>query len=373
MQKFVNKYFSGSDDALIKVALGGEKVSAYLRLIILGLLWLGSLILTLFLDEIPFELKVGIGAGSIAFMSSVFVLYLAYNPNQYSYRHFLICAFDVSLVSFTLLFFALVNKPGVAINSMVVWEIYLIFIASTCVYYDTRICLTTGLLAFFQYLILLIWVTSTWDMTTYSNADSNLYTGFSWYVQIARLSLIFITTLIAIGIVYRSRKILNLASTDALTGLHNRRILEARLTEEISRAQRESSNLCIAYIDIDHFKEFNDLWGHTSGDQALQIFASTLNENVRAHDSVARWGGEEFVILFPKTTLSDAFALLTRINDILENTQLSIKDKAYRLHFSAGISQYSDDGNHATELIDMADTRLKIAKEHGRNKVIISS
>lgn len=373
MQKFLQTYFSAPNEALMQVALGGEKVAAYLRLCTLGLLWTSSLILTIFLDEIPFELIVGICAGTIAFFSALFVLYLSLRPKRNTLRHFLISAFDITLISATLIFFAFVGKPEVSINSMVVWELYLIFVLATSVYFDTRITIATGLLAFFQYLFILLWVNSTWDMSNYQPIESNVFTGLSWYVQLARLALIVVTSLITVGIVHRSRKLLMLSGTDALTNLENRRVFEARLEQEIARASREDSKFCVGFIDIDHFKEFNDRWGHTSGDKVLVIFATVLKEYLRKEDVICRWGGEEFVVIFPNTDKQTAHSLLKRIKTKMSDNMLPISDAQIRICFSAGIAEYATEEHHANSLINLADARLKLAKHRGRNRIIINS
>ena len=373
MKQFIQNYFSAPNDALMQVALGGEKVAAHLRLYVLGLLWISSIILCFFLDDIPFELVIGICAGTIAFCSALIVLYLSKKPTRNTLRHFLICAFDITLISSTLIFFALVGKPEVAINSMVVWELYLIFILATGVYFDTRITISISFLALLQYLFILLWVNHNWDMANYNPSQSNLFTGISWYVQLARLALIFIAGLITVGIVIRSRKLLMLSGTDTLTSLENRRVFEVRLEQEIARAARENSTFCVGFIDIDHFKKFNDDWGHASGDKVLVIFATVLKQYLRKEDIMSRWGGEEFIILFPNTDKQTAHTLLERIKTKMSENPLPISNNEVRIYFSAGISEFPSEQQEASPLIDLADSRLQLAKLAGRNQIIINS
>lgn len=372
MLSIKNIFFSAPDDTLIEVATGGERMAAYMRLIVIGFLWLCPVLVALFIADRPFELYVGMGAASIALAIAFLIFYFSDYDNHKTARRFVISIFDISLVSFTLIFFALNGRPESAINSMVIWELYLLFIIASCLYFDIRVCITAGAMAMFQYFLILMWVTHTWDMNAL-NVESNIYTGVSWYIQLCRFVLLLIATLVAIGIVFRSRNLLIIAGTDPLTGLDNRRVLEARLTQELSRALRESSVLSVAYVDIDHFKKFNDQWGHSAGDLALKFFAHSLKHHIRTEDIISRWGGEEFVIVFPNTTKQKAQQLLERIQLELKNHPLVLDKGSQTLKFSAGISQFSEDGTHQAELVHNADICLRLAKETGRDKVLITN
>ena len=372
MSFFTHKYLSAPDTTLVELAAGGERMAAVIRLCIIGLLWGGAVFMSLALNKNFLELNVGIAAASVALLSSYLLLYFSKTNTYITHRHFLISVIDVSLVSLTLLFFALLGKPEAAINSMVIWEIYLLFIIATCLYFDIRVCIVAGLTAFVQYGLILIWVTTKWDMTA-NTVVANVYTGISWYIQFCRFMLFVCATMIAIGIVVRCRKLITLSGTDTLTGLENRRVLEARMQQEISRSLRESKEFSVAYIDIDHFKQFNDKWGHAAGDIALKYFSDVLKHHVRTEDIVARWGGEEFVIMFPNTDMQKAKILLVRIQEKLKSKPVAFAHGEQILKFSAGISRFSYDGMHHAELIDKADTRLKIAKETGRDKIVTSS
>ena len=372
MSFFTHKYLSSPDATLVELAAGGERMAAVIRLCIIGLLWGSAVFASLALNNNFIELNVGIAAASVALLSSYLLLYFSKTNSYITLRHFLISVIDVTLVSLTLLFFAILDRPEVAINSMVVWEVYLLFIIATCLYFDIRVCIVAGLTAIVQYGFILLWVTTKWDMTAHS-VVANVYTGISWYVQSCRFILLICAALIAIGIVVRCRKLITLSGTDTLTGLENRRVLEARMQQEISRSLRESKVFSIAYLDIDHFKHFNDKWGHAAGDVALKYFSDVLKHHVRTEDIVSRWGGEEFVIMFPNTDMQMAKMLLERIQDKLKSEPVTLSHGNEVLKFSAGISRFSYDGMHHAELIDKADTRLKIAKETGRDKVVTSS
>ena len=156
-----------------------------------------------------------------------------------------------------------------------------------------------------------------------------------------------------------------LSLTDSLTGLLNRRYLEERLTEEIKRSNRHKFPLSFMMIDVDDFKSYNDNFGHTEGDKALQIVGNCLKENLRGADVAARYGGEEFSILLPQTNSSEAVIIANRVRKRVEteffpNRQVTI---------SIGIASNSLSLNSAKDLVSAADKALYEAKRRGKNKV----
>jgi diguanylate cyclase (GGDEF)-like protein len=155
------------------------------------------------------------------------------------------------------------------------------------------------------------------------------------------------------------------AATDPLTGLRNRRSLEERV-QEISRA---GSGYAIAFGDLDHFKQLNDMHGHDTGDRALRLFARVLRDTVRPSDVVARWGGEEFVVVLPATTTSDAVRILERVREGLALALAA--GTAPQFTASFGVSG-SEDGDDLEAVIAVADGALLIAKRSGRNRVVVA-
>ena len=162
-----------------------------------------------------------------------------------------------------------------------------------------------------------------------------------------------------------------MATTDVLTGLINRRHFDTRLREEISRAQRQrqSSNLSLALFDIDFFKKINDTYGHITGDRILRELGEIILKNTRECDICARYGGEEFALILPDTNQIDAYELLERIRQLIENHVFSKDDVPVMLSISVGISQY-DPESSPKEFIEHADAALYQAKRTGRNKVV---
>jgi len=162
--------------------------------------------------------------------------------------------------------------------------------------------------------------------------------------------------------------------TDALTGLHNRRYLERRLAEEVARARRYRHPLSCLFVDADHFKRVNDLYGHSTGDMVLREIALRMKGCLRASDVATRFGGEEFTLLLPQTDAREAFNLAERIRmDIAETPVPVAPERELRVTVSIGVSEMAlqrDDGDAGARLMADADAALYDAKRQGRNRVI---
>lgn len=160
-----------------------------------------------------------------------------------------------------------------------------------------------------------------------------------------------------------------LARLDSLTGLANRRAFDEAMQHELKRAKRQKEPLCLALLDIDYFKQVNDNWSHTVGDEVLKKVAATLQQHCRDTDSLARWGGEEFVILLPDTSLPTAKEVCDRLRQRIATTCFTdiVPDLTITLSIGLATLDHNDDGKQL--LID-ADRALYQAKEQGRNRVI---
>ncbi|HEX3085634.1 MAG TPA: diguanylate cyclase [Pyrinomonadaceae bacterium] len=158
--------------------------------------------------------------------------------------------------------------------------------------------------------------------------------------------------------------------TDPLTGLHNRRYLEARLAEELSRSKRYNYPLSFMMIDIDDFKLYNDLNGHQAGDRALEITAQCLHAALRKVDVASRYGGEEFSILLPQTSLEEAGVIADRIRRKIMTTkfQYGHSQPGGMVTASIGLSSFSPALNSAEAIVRAADRALYHAKRHGKNR-----
>jgi diguanylate cyclase (GGDEF)-like protein len=161
------------------------------------------------------------------------------------------------------------------------------------------------------------------------------------------------------------------ATQDAVTGLHNRRYLDENLERELHRAKRFESPLCVTMLDIDHFKQFNDRFGHQAGDVVLNSLGQLLRDNVRKSDLACRYGGEEFVLVFPDSALADTCRRVEQIRQSVKRLELQNGDQVLNgITMSAGIAQARGDGGTPSELLRAADEALYEAKRAGRDRVI---
>jgi diguanylate cyclase (GGDEF)-like protein len=162
------------------------------------------------------------------------------------------------------------------------------------------------------------------------------------------------------------RRIRQLMLSDPLTGLANRRHLDNRIKEEISRSHRYGMPLALAIVDIDYFKRINDQHGHDQGDQLLVYFAHRLQENLRKSDFVARYGGEEFVVLLPETSLDQGFWVMEKIRQTLGDTIPEPLDQPLTASFGIASLTLED---CQQSLLRKADKALYAAKQQGRNRI----
>lgn len=162
-----------------------------------------------------------------------------------------------------------------------------------------------------------------------------------------------------------------LAFYDALTGLPNRTLFDDRVTQTFVAARRHRQKFAVLYVDLDHFKEVNDTYGHPGGDELLRVAARRLLSVARESDTVARQGGDEFVVLqrFVRSS-QDAIRLARRINDALRQP-VSINESVVTISASIGVAIYPEDGTSTEELLLRADTALYKAKDLGRDRTIL--
>ncbi len=161
------------------------------------------------------------------------------------------------------------------------------------------------------------------------------------------------------------------ALTDPLTGLPNRAAWSERLELEVARWQRYGGDLLLAVLDIDHFKRINDNYGHLAGDKVLKIIAGELNNRLRKTDFMARFGGEEFVLLIPATPIAGGQQLLETLRTAIEACPFHFKGERVTITVSGGLTAFAD-GEKADEVFERADQALYRAKRGGRNQVDVA-
>jgi diguanylate cyclase (GGDEF)-like protein len=165
-------------------------------------------------------------------------------------------------------------------------------------------------------------------------------------------------------------RIQDLATRDEPTGLVNRRYVQEVLTLEHQRSMRSGHPFCIAMIDIDHFKVFNDTYGHAAGDEVLRRFASEAREAIRISDVLARWGGEEFLLLMTDTRVALGKPGVDRLRERIARLHMPVGAAVLRISFSAGLAEHRA-GETIADTIVRADQALYSAKTQGRNRVVV--
>ena len=162
------------------------------------------------------------------------------------------------------------------------------------------------------------------------------------------------------------------AQTDALTGLANRKHFDDRLAAASREAVDANEDMCIVIGDVDHFKTFNDTWGHQTGDQVLRLVANCFTENVKGRDTAARYGGEEFVLILPATSLANARILAEQIRRVVQTKKVIKRSSGETLGsitISLGVARLHH-GEDPVETVRRADACLYTAKRAGRNMVV---
>lgn len=161
------------------------------------------------------------------------------------------------------------------------------------------------------------------------------------------------------------------AVTDEMTRLYNHRYFQQRLDEEIQRADRYENHVSLIILDVDHFKKFNDTFGHPEGDRVLKTVARLIEKNVREIDIPARYGGEEFVVICPEKNGEGSLIPAERIRSAIEGFDFRINGERVPLTVSLGVSCYPDAAKSKADLVQKADFALYYSKQHGRNQATL--
>jgi len=167
------------------------------------------------------------------------------------------------------------------------------------------------------------------------------------------------------------RELKHISTVDNLTSLHNRRYTTALLKQEFSRAKRYDKPLCVLFIDIDHFKQFNDNYGHKLGDIVLKEVSSLIARQLREIDTAGRWGGEEFVVVAPETHVEEALLLAERLRGSIESLKCEYEHQTMSVTVTIGMTSLYQGDTCPDALVERADKCMLKGKCQGRNKVII--
>ena len=201
------------------------------------------------------------------------------------------------------------------------------------------------------------------EMTVHSGL--NIGSTFLYVV----LALSFHAMLMALVVIRLVADLQRLSRHDGLTGLLNRRALEDALAAQVQRSQRNREPFCVLMLDADHFKAINDRFGHAVGDQALKHLSTLLRGHMREVDRVARFGGEEFLVMLPGLGLAAALPVAERLREQVAAAPLTHGDTVIALSVSIGMAEWAGAQEDASRLLVRADAALYEAKRHGRDRV----
>lgn len=314
--------------------------------------------------------RVYLAAALAALPASVLVLLVVRRAEYRWWIGYVTSVLDVTFVSGALVAFLLAGSPHAALNSPVLFPLYLLALAATCMRLDHRACAVSGLAAVLQYGLLVIVSVAVWDLNS-PGFHPFIHGLYSPGIQIARVFLLVGMTGIVTLVSLRMRRPHVLSAADSLTGLMNRRSFEERWEGEVARSRRYGRPISIAAIDIDYFKQFNDTYGHAAGDTALRSIARVIRSRVRAQDFVARFGGEEFVVALPETSSASAVAIADELRRVIAESPITISGSRtpVGVTVSIGVASWPEYGEEISRLLDRADDRLYEAKLAGRDQV----
>ena len=246
-------------------------------------------------------------------------------------------------------------------------------------FFDYVIIANISLSVFYSYSIFV----STWSLGKYAGFLFSFLSSISWFLSeinaqksqniltiewnaFVRLIFFLIITYLLTEIRQSHEREKSLARTDKLTGLWNRFYFLELLDREVKRFQREPRSFTLAYIDVDNFKNVNDTWGHSRGDQLLVLIAKVLEENLREIDVVARLGGDEFVVLLPETNNQTGKKVLQRVQSYLLNM---IGQQSLSVGFSIGAITFYRLPESINEILEKTDQLMYEVKQTGKNRL----
>ncbi len=386
-----SRFWRITDPALRDAGIKGERTIAKYRLAAC-LLLLGLPIRAVMTRPELTQNWVGLTISICGVFAGLFFLWLTHRDVVQPWIGFAASLLDVTFVSAGLAMFIALGVPQIAVNSRVIFEVYFLCLAVTCLRYDRRICLVTGITILVQYGLIVWWASTTVD-TSPSWVDGT-YGAFDMQDQVARLVLLAIATWVSLTIVLRVQQLRVLSVRDRLTGLMIRGYFDERLSEAFDRAQKTGDSLAVAMIDLDYFKSFNDRFGHAVGDLVLASVSRAIKRLVRSEDVVGRYGGEELIVMLPGLDRAKATERMERIRRAISQvrvemdnhpsvtaapqadlfTEESTEYARTVLTASIGVASWPEDIAETVEaLVYRADSRLLSAKSTGRNRVVSSA
>lgn len=372
-QSWLSRVWARPDPDLVDAGLRGEWLIAGIRLLIV----LSFLIIPLNQyfgsgERDKWELVIWVAIGGLV---EALVIYSAVKRSWgRNWIGFFSGVVDVSLVSTGLWIYILMGRPLEATYDALLFPIYFLAIGATSLRYDWRISILTGLAAIIQYLGIVWYAVWRWDLDQPVHMIGAGSTEFSWLPQVGRLALLILATFLATTVIVRAHEQRRRSNRDRLTNLANRGFFDESLARIGAIAARSGEPVTVAMIDVDHFKRFNDTYGHIAGDAALRTVAEVFGRTFRTTDLVARYGGEEFAGLFPGMSFEDATRRLEALRARIEGMTIKLDHgRGAKVTISIGVAVWPEDGETLSEALSLADYRLYQAKFTGRNRVVTTT
>jgi two-component system cell cycle response regulator len=309
---------------------------------------------------------VGLTVAVIALLLGTVILALARRLTPPRWLGLFSSLVDVSLVTAANVGFLVAGHPLTATNSQVHYSVYFLALFGACFRHDVRLCLAAGAAAVLQYGAVVLWAMTHWDLRGPA-FQHDPYGAFNADSQVGRLLLLAVATGMSVFIVARSGRHWRESHYDRLTGLPNRRFVEDRIERAFVTARETARPLAVALADLDQFKQINDQYGHATGDAVLRHTAAALRQSFRRSDVIARFGGEEFVILLPDAATGAAAERLERFRRDFAAQPLRLPTGEVPVTVSLGLAVFPSDGADPATLLACADQRLYAAKQAGRN------
>jgi len=207
----------------------------------------------------------------------------------------------------------------------------------------------------------------------YQSYSSGLFAAETFTLLMARFSpfllVAYVTSMLAADILHAKQRITVLSKTDDLTGLLNMRAFNTILEREITRVTRYAQPFTVIMVDVDGLKSVNDRYGHTAGSRLIKSIARSIDETIRNTDVLARYGGDEFVILMTHTSTEQAQIAAERIRSAIHNTSLEVNGNHISTTISVGIASFPESVDDAADVLDKADIALYKSKHGGRDRV----
>jgi diguanylate cyclase (GGDEF)-like protein len=350
-----------TDQLILRARASGERWVASVRLFLV--VGISVLVLAVAPEQRGIGLMLLLAAGLV---HALLLAWLAFRVAE-PWVPWLSCAADVALTSAALLFVLRHGGAGVAMHTRSFYELYFLVIMSAGLRYDWRLCLWTAGLCILAHALIL------WVAGGPLELELPERTGPWRASQAVHFVMLALGGIIMAAVAQRAKRLRLMVGVDHLTGLSQRAPFVERVDEELARARRRGAPLSVAILDLDGFKAFNDTFGHPVGDRALQLVASHLRSSVRKSDLVARFGGEEFVVVFPETEVEQARQRLENIRAGLARVPVQVGRGEHRqVTVSAGLGSWPADGETFDAVLTSVDARLYEAKRRGKNRVVAS-